>query len=159
MNGFVIRDADPADKEQIGLMWLYLMQYHRDRDSRFQISLDSSEQYERYAVDLMRSKNGRVIVAQDVASSEIVAYAMGEIQSRPTISVPGPYGFVSDLFVMEEWRHGGLGKTLFNELKHWFIERKALAIELYVSEANPHAHAFWREMGLEPFLQLMHVDL
>ena len=159
MDGFVIREADAGDREQIGLLWLYLMRYHTQRDPRFQIAADDSEQYERHVLETMRSKNGRVIVAQDVATSEIVAYILGEIQTRPTISMPGIYGFVSDLYVAQEWRHGGIGRALFDELKRWFVERKVLAIELYVSQSNPEATAFWREMGLSPFLQLMHADL
>jgi len=159
MDGFVIRDAVAGDREQIGLLWLYLMRYHSERDSRFQCAAHDSEQYERHVVETMRSKNGRVIVAQDVATSEIVAYILGEIQVRPTISIPGTYGFVSDLYVSEEWRHGGIGRTLFEELKRWFAERNVLAVELYVSQSNPEAIAFWREMGLAPFLQLMHGDL
>jgi GNAT superfamily N-acetyltransferase len=60
---------------------------------------------------------------------------------------------------MEEWRNGGIGKALFKEMKRWFLQNKVQAIELYVSFSNPDATAFWREMGLEPFLQLMHQDI
>ncbi len=159
MDGFVIREADAGDREQIGLLWLYLMRDHRAMDPRFQIAGTDTEQYERHVGDTMRSKNGRVIVAQDVATSEVVAYILGEVQVRPTISVPGTYGFVSDLYVSQEWRRGGIGRALFDELKRWFLERGVLAIELYVSNSNPEATAFWKEIGLTPFLQLLHMDI
>ena len=41
----------------------------------------------------------------------------------------------------------------------WFVTRKAIAVELYIAESNPAALAFWREMGLQPFLKLLHEDL
>ncbi len=159
MNGYVIRDAISSDREQIGLLWLYLMQYHSVLDERFHLASDASEAYEKHAMETMRSKNGRVIVAQDVATSEIVAFALGEVQSRPSISIPGTYGFLSDLYVVEEWRKGGVGRAMFEEMKRWFVERKVVAVELYVSLANIEAISFWKEMGLSPFLQLMHMNL
>ena len=60
---------------------------------------------------------------------------------------------------MDEWRQGGVGRALFEELKRWFVDRKVVAIELYVSEANSEATTFWLEMGLSPFLQLFHMEL
>jgi hypothetical protein len=44
-------------------------------------------------------------------------------------------------------------------MRRWFVDRKAAAIELYIAEANPMAVAFWQEMGLRPFLKLLHLDL
>lgn len=159
MNQFRIRDARSGDREAIGLLWRELMAYHRSLDSRFTIAPDGEQKYMRHAQEMMRSRNARVLVAEEINTGEIVAYLMGELQSRPPIAMPGTYGFISDICVHSAWRHCGVGRALFEEIKRWFIDRKATAIELYIAEANPTAAAFWQAMGLDSFLKLMHLDL
>jgi ribosomal protein S18 acetylase RimI-like enzyme len=159
MSQFRIRDARGADRETIGLLWRELMAYHRALDARFTIAPDGEQKYLRHVQEMMRSRNARVLVAEEIHSGEIVAYLMGELQSRPPIAMPGLYGFISDICVQQTWRHRGVGKALFEEIRRWFIARKATAIELYIAEANPGATAFWQAMGLDSFLKLMHLDL
>jgi GNAT superfamily N-acetyltransferase len=148
-----------GDRDDIGQLWLELMRYHQQLDPRFLIPPDGEQRYVRHAVDMMRSRNARVLVAEDLATRRLVGYLMAELQQRPPLALSGLYGFISDVCITETWRHQGVGRTLFEEIRRWFVARKATAIELYVSEANPTALRFWQEMGLTPFLKLMHLDL
>lgn len=140
-------------------LWTELMTYHRTLDSRFRIAPNGERLYAKHAQEMSRSRDARVLIATDSVSGELVAYMMGELQSRPPLAIPGIYGFISDVYVREAWRQHGVGRALFEEMRRWFITRKATAIELYVAEANPTADAFWQAMGLAPFLQLLHLDL
>ena len=159
MSGFRIREARSADREAIGVLWRELMSYHRALDSRFTIAPDGQHKYVRHTMDMMRSRNAMVLIAEDISSGEVIGYLMGELQTRPAIAMPGLYGFVSDICVHEAWRHRGIGSALFEELRRWFISRKAQAIELYIAEENSTSFAFWSAMGLTPFLKLLHLDL
>jgi ribosomal protein S18 acetylase RimI-like enzyme len=156
---FRIREARHADRTVIVALWRELMDLHRALDTRFVIAPDGEQKYSRHIVEMIRSRDARVLVAEEVQTSRVIAYIMGEIQVRPPLALPGVYGFVSDIYVTAEWRQHGVGKTLVTQLKRWFIARKAVAIELTVSEVNPAAIAFWQAMGLMPFLRLMHMDL
>jgi ribosomal protein S18 acetylase RimI-like enzyme len=159
MSEFRVRDARGGDREAIGTLWRHLMEHHRSLDSRFTIAPDGEKKYVRHALEMMRSTNARVLVAENIESGEIVAYIMGELQSRPPIALPGLYGFISDICVQVTWRKQGVGRALYQELRRWFVTRKAIAIELYIAESNPAALAFWADMGMQPFLKLMHEDL
>lgn len=159
MGEFIVRDARLADRESIGMLWRELMRYHHSLDKRFVIAPDAVQRYVRHIQELMRGRNSRVLVACDVTSGGVVGYIVGELQDRPPVARVGSYGFVSDIFVREEWRRHGAGQALFEELRRWFKDRKATAIELYVAYANPNAAEFWASMGLTPFLTLMHLDL
>lgn len=159
MSQFRIRDARGRDREAIGALWQELMAHHQALDRRFTIAPEGEKKYMRHAVDMMRSSNARVLVAENIETEEIVAYIMGELQARPPIALPGTYGFISDICVLEAWRGLGVGRALYEEMRQWFVARKAIAIELYTSETNPAALAFWAEMGLKPFLKLLHLDL
>lgn len=131
------------------------MLHHRDIDPRFAIATDAAERYARHAGEMIRSRDARCLVAVPETGGELAGYLMGEIQHRPPISVPGTFGFVSDIFVRAPWRRHGAGKALYGEMHRWFTSRKATAVELYVSELNPAASAFWLAMGLTPYMRLL----
>jgi len=159
MSEYRVREARGGDRDAIGKLWRELMEHHRSLDSRFTVAPDGEKKYVRHVAEMIRTKNARVLVAEDIASGEIIAYVMGELQSRPPIALPGLYGFISDICVQEAWRKQGIGREMYQDLRRWFVTRKAIAVELYIAEANPAAQQFWSEMGLQPFLKLLHEDL
>jgi GNAT superfamily N-acetyltransferase len=159
MGSFRIRDGRRADTASIGAMWQALMAHHRALDPRFTIAPDAEQKYVRHVQEMIRSRNARALVAEDPDAGVLIGYLLGEIQSRPPLAQPGLYGFISDIYVQEAWRQRGVGRALFEEMRRWFVDRKANAIELYIAEANPTAAVFWKEMGLSPFLKLLHLDL
>jgi len=159
MDGFRVREARVADRFVIAAMWRELMALHHNLDARFVIAADGEKKYARYVQDTIRSDDGVVFVAEEGATGLMRGYLLGELQARPPKAMPGLYGFISDLYVSEEWRHRGVGSALFEEMRLWSKAHKAIALELYVSESNPAALAFWQSMGLEPLLKLVHLDL
>jgi len=156
---FIVRDARASDRVRIGVLWRELMSTHRALDSRFVIAADGPERYARHVHEMIRSRDARVLVAEPCDGGEIVGYLLGEVQMRAPIAMPGAYGFISDVYIVESWRRAGVGTALVREVCRWFAARKAVSVELYVADANPAAGAFWRLMGFEPFLRLMHLDL
>ena len=159
MSGFRIRQAHNQDRIVIGRLWCDLMAYHRLLDPRFAVAADSEQKYVRHVHDVMQSRDARVLVAEEVATTSVVAYVIGEVQARSPLAMPGLIGFVSDICVTETWRQRGVGRALVEDLKPWFVARKATAMELYIADANPVAAEFWQAMGMRPFLRLMHAEL
>ena len=159
MPEYKIRDARGGDRDAIGHLWRELMDHHRSLDARFAIAADGERMYVRHVLEMVRSSDARVRIAESLEPVRAIGYIMGELQARPPIALPGLYGFVSDLYVVEPWRSRGVGRALYQELRRWFVTRKAMAVELYTAELNPEAQAFWAEMGLAPFLTLMHGEL
>jgi len=156
---FVIRDARMSDRTRIGALWKELMTLHQALDPRFVVPVDGEQKYVRHIQDMLRCRDARVLVAEEKATNTVIGYLVGELQTRPPVALPGQYGFITDVCVQEAWRRRGVGRALFEQIRRWFVLRKARSIELYVSTANPHAAAFWQEMGFSPFLKLMHLDL
>jgi diamine N-acetyltransferase len=159
MGGFHIRKARLADRFAIAEMWGELMRLHQALDSRFSIAEDGQQKYARHVQEILRSRDGIVLVAETTLTEELAGFVLGELQLRPPKATPGLYGFISDVYIREEWRQRGVGSALFEEMRVWCVAHKASAIELYVAENNPAALAFWQAMGMTPFLKLVHLDL
>lgn len=156
MESYFVRPAQRSDSEAIGWLWEELMNHHRLMDKRFTTEEGSRQRYVRHTQEMIRSRDSRVLVAE--TDSEIIGYLMGELQHRLPIALPGLYGFISDLYVRQEYRRRGIGRALYSGIYSWFIDKGIVAIELYAAECNPESFQFWRSMGLEPFLRLMHLD-
>ncbi|MCX6381983.1 MAG: GNAT family N-acetyltransferase [Armatimonadetes bacterium] len=159
MDGFSIREARRNDLTAIGELWYELMSLHRRLDSRFHCAQQDIPEYTRHTYRMMKTRDARVLVVEWEKTGEVVGYLIGELQPRVYGAVRGVYGFVSDVFISEEYRRHGVGHTLFAEIKRWFVLRGATSVQLYASVANTESQAFWKAMGLEPYLTLLHLDL
>ncbi len=157
--GYRLREGRTADGAAVGAMWRELMALHQSLDARFIVAPDGESRYIRHAQEMTRSRDSRVLIAEDSINSKPIGYVIGEVQMRPPMALPGAYGFISDIFVIEAWRQNGVGSALFEQMRAWFITRRCRAIELYIAEANLDSTAFWEAMGLTSFLKLMHIDL
>lgn len=156
---FRVREARRGDVEAITAMWEELMALHLALDGRFAVAPDGANIYKRHIEDLLRSRDGRVLLAEATESGEAVGYMQGELLPRSGIAPPGLYGLISDVFVQASWRQHGVGRALFEEMRRWFIARKVQTIQLYVATANPQALTFWEAVGMQPYMHVLQQDL
>lgn len=163
MSEFRVREARRHDVDAIGTMWRELMRLHVVLDPRFAVSPEGEKLYRRHIEEMLRSRDGRVLVAETIGATdgatEPVGYLLGEIHARSPLVSGGQYGLLSDIFVWEVWRKQGVGKALFTEIRRWFKDRKVGTMQLYVATANPEAFAFWQSVGMHPFMQVLQLDL
>ncbi len=157
--GYTIRNAHTSDKDAVAALWMELIRLHHAQDARFTLANDAERVYARHTQEMIRSRDGYVFVAIENATKQIVGFIMGDLQNRPAYTLPGRYGFISDVYVQEEHRNSGIGKALYEAMRQAFAARKADAIQLYAAEANTDALAFWESLGMEPFLRLYHIEL
>jgi GNAT superfamily N-acetyltransferase len=59
-------------------------------------------------------------------------------------------GHVVGVFVLHEWRGGGVTKALFDAALEWAWGRGVEGVRLIVHEDNPRAQAFYRKAGFVP---------
>ena len=60
------------------------------------------------------------------------------------------YGYVSDTYVLPEYRRLGAAAQLFDFTRQWLQESEVEYVELKVLESNEKAHMFWQRQGFEP---------
>lgn len=154
-----VRDAVRKDAHVVGEMWRELMQLHATLDPRFRVSDAGETLYRRHTEEMIRSRDGKVLLAEIVDTNYPIGFLLAEIHARPLLPESGDYGLISDVFVRERWRRQGVGRALFEAAMHWFRTRAVRSVQLYVSEANPGALAFWHAVGMRPYLRVLQQDL
>jgi len=83
----------------------------------------------------------------------IVAIILGEIRDNVPIFSPEQIGHVSVLIVDDEKRLNGIGTSLWNAMREWFISRGMTRFELYTESGNDVSGPFWQKRGFETFLE------
>lgn len=101
--------------------------------------------YYNYYKKRLQDKNSIFFVAEE--KGKIIGFILGEIERRAIVYRHEKGGYVSDLFVLENYRRKGIGKHLANRLLSWLALKKIRRIRLHVDANNLNAIAFWRKSG------------
>lgn len=159
MNGFRVRDARRTESGFLAGMWRELMRLHSELDTRFTVSAEGENLYKRHLDEMIRSREGRVLVAEANSTGLPVGFLLLEIHARSPLASGGAYGLISDIYVSPEWRRQGVGRALVADAVRWFTERKVGSIQLYVAVANPEALTFWQSVGMSTYMQVLQMDV
>src|SRR3989442_7048292 len=114
MNQFSIREAQRRDIEAISSLWREMMEFHSERDARFQFAVGAERDLQRHLQETLRSRLARICVAE--ADSRIIGYGLGELHARRPLYPAGDYGLVSDLCVTKDWQRRAVGRALAADL-------------------------------------------
>jgi len=132
----MLREATPADLDEIVALVRELAEYERDPDA---VALDA----EAFAAHVFGPEAvARVLIAEhDGAIAGMACYY------RTFSTWLGRDGiWLEDLFVRPQYRRHGYGRALLDELRN----RTSGRIEWAVLDWNDPAHAFYRELGAVP---------
>jgi ribosomal protein S18 acetylase RimI-like enzyme len=77
----------------------------------------------------------------------IVGFAAGNIRILPNYLGNKKVGYISHVYVSDEFKKQNIGKKLVLELENWFDEKAVAYIELEVLIDNEAAHKFWEKLG------------
>jgi ribosomal protein S18 acetylase RimI-like enzyme len=99
----------------------------------------------------------RALVAE--LTGKIVGYCMGHVTKKPPIYAEKLIGEVENIAVKEGYKRRGIGETLFQAMKDWFVERGVCHVELEAATANPQSVGFWGKMGGREFMKRMVIEL
>jgi len=144
----MIRTASANDVDAIGELWLQLVAYHRQIDpaNMPEAAPDGARRYAVRIGDSLDDTHTRVFVAED--KGRIVGYVMGVIVDMlPETFEEARSGFLADIFVLSEYRHQGVGRSLVEALRNWFQNRGVTHYEWFVAEQNAEARRFWEKVG------------
>lgn len=156
----IIRPAKVDDAQAIGVLWLDLVQYHRELDDNMPIPADDGlQRYAQRIRNTVYDDLSQTYVAEE--NGEIVGYVMGMvIDLLPEMFLDERAGMVGDIFVSQERRGEGIGIALMDVMKNWFRLRDVSYYEWYVASANQTGIRFWEHtMHGEAIMLRMRAEL
>jgi GNAT superfamily N-acetyltransferase len=97
---------------------------------------------------LLRSRTlGRIWVAETVAKSEAVGYAI--LTYNYDLEFGGVQGMITDFFISEPYRGHGLGRRMIATVAAFCRKSRITTIELQVTRRNRRAKQFYESLGFE----------
>ena len=152
-----IRKAARSDLEVIGDLWVELMTFHVECDSRFGLPAHGRSNYIRHIHMALRDSSYYVLVAEE--GRKVIGYVIGYIAQNPPIFPNPNYGFIADLCVASTARRHGAGGLLVRGICQWFRSRGMTNIQMNVAHWNPVSQAFWRKQGCTDYLDHLWMKL
>lgn len=141
------RQAKPTD---LGRLLPLVEAYARDQQTQMPINT-LNEQFMDYAragmAQAVEHPAGCVMVAEE--GSRIVGYAVGMAQEPPPIFEPELYTFITDLFVLPEFRRQGIGTALVQRVQGWGWVKGINRVSLVAPEGSP-ARGLLSKLGFRP---------
>lgn len=160
VDDIIVRPAKQDDAEAIGDLWLELVAYHGRLDESMPTAApDGTRRYAQRIRNSVDDYYTQVYVVE--VNEELVGYVMGTIADLlPDAFVAERAGLVADIYVKDTHQRRGLGTSLMQAMKHWFILRGVDHYEWFVAAANKRGIAFWQsQMGGRSIMMRMRAVL
>lgn len=139
-----IRNATVDELDRIGPLWTSLYE-HQTRNGMNVAVPGNGFTLWRDGIRPMLGRFVSVWIAED--QGQAVGFLCGRIRVLPPYFGGGNVGFISDVFVSESSRSGGIGRRLMATSVDWFRDRGIRRIELQVIAGNPEARALYHRLG------------
>ena len=149
-----IRRATAKDLDGVGALLRQVNRIHHE--GRPDIFHPGRKYDDDTLLQIFRDDRRPVFVATD-GEDKVLGYAFcimeetkGDVMLADMKSL-----YIDDLCVSEEARGTGIGKELYDHVRHFAKEQGCYHITLNVWTINPGAHAFYERMGMQPLKTVM----
>jgi len=149
---YTIRKAKENDLEDLTRLWKKLMDYHQKvcspkKQVKDKLKKDADKEWKKFALENIKKEKGLVLIVFD--GKLPIAFCMALIKDGIPVFDPKEHGFISDLFVEENYRGQGMGKKLIDEVKLFFKKFKMESMSLKVDSVNLKSVKFYEKYGFE----------
>ena len=153
----MIREMKTTDLNDLVEMQFELQEYfseiNKTRDSLPYKSIEDARHYMQKMIDDANNMDGKIFVAEEkdriigFIQGVIIEHKKGDDTFYDLTHNPSKEGWVGLLFVKPEYRGGGTGQQLLDEMKNYFISKNCTSIRLLVLSDNKHAVAVYEKNG------------
>ena len=104
----------------------------------------------------MDSELSQALVCID--NEKIVAFSLAHVKQSPPIFQHDKFGFISDIYVIQEYQRKGIGEQMLSEIYNWFDIQGVKRIELRVEPKNDMGYSFWRKHGFKEHVHTLYLE-
>jgi len=117
---------------------------------------DVAEEFYAATTERVAKKNGRILIAES-ADGKALGWAVAcEEENEVYVQADErTYGYVAELYVIEEMRGQGVGRALIEGCEDWARERGLKVMMIGVLVKNPRAHAVYRGAGFADYATML----
>lgn len=149
----VLRHAVAEDMARIKPLWHALYQHQFEHGMLLRLPEDAFEAWLKSIVPFL-GRFASVVVAE--SGAEIVGFVAGRIRTLPPYFGTATIGTISEVFVSDSLRGGGIGRRLLAFALEWYTAQQITRVELQVVAGNPDGIRFYRQLGWhEELLQMV----
>ncbi len=148
----LIRRAKKSDKDgllQLASVFHIGTRMNRNIVSKKLFELIKYRNYKKHIIEdvsnSLTDNKGIVFVAEQ--NGQLVGYIYGSVKLQPK-KILEKVGYVEDWFMLDGFRHKGIGRKLWAKLMTWFKSKKCDCIELKVYPENEPSKKIYRKLGL-----------
>lgn len=153
----MIREMNINDRNYIDEMQFELQKYFSEIDKTNESlpykDVDDAHQYMQQMINDVKSMNGKIFVAEErnqiigYIQGVIIEHKKGEDKIYDLSHNPSKEGWIGLLFVKPEYRGGGIGQKLLDEMRGYFKSKNCTSIRLLVLSDNKHAISVYEKNG------------
>ncbi len=151
MEEIEIRDLKIEDVKDASNLVMRLKKFNSEHDPLFNVSTDLETNVPKYLQSAIKLETRDVLVA--AFKGKIVGVIMGEILERPFYQ-PRKELRVTEIYLLPEYRKGGLGKKLLNALVDKEKGKGCDMITVEFPTENLLAHKFYTGLGMRSILSI-----
>ena len=149
-----VRLATRRDIEHVVALWIALTEYHAALEPLFAMRDHAEDEVRRIVEAQLRDPDTVLFVAE--ADAALIGLCIVRVDRAPPIHAEVCRGEITDLFVAEAFRRGGIGRGLADAALAWAREQGAERIEVRVAPDNQRGQDFWRASGFGAFMDVLH---
>jgi ribosomal protein S18 acetylase RimI-like enzyme len=154
-----VRDAHPRDLDRLVELWSDLADHHARVDPLFELRSDAGPRVRELLAAGLRGPDAATFVWEMSGGTgpiELVGFCTLRIDRAPSIQHETERAEITDLGVSPAQRRRGIGRALVAAARDWLTARGVERVEVRVATGNPEGQAFWRALGFDDFVDVLH---
>ena len=148
------RRAEARDLDALADLFAELLAHHAAIEPAFRVRADARERLPKLLARQLRDPDAAVFVCEE--SWGLVGFCSVRVERAPAAMVEVSRAEIADLGVRADRRRKGVGRALALAAHSWARSRGAERLEVRVAVRNPEGQAFWRALGFEGFVDVLH---
>ena len=143
-SSLVLRHATAGDMPRIEPLWKALYQHQFEHGMLLRLPEGAYDAWLKSVVPFLGRFASVVVAARN---GELIGFVAGRVRTLPPYFGSASVGAISEVFVSESHRGGGLGRRLLAFSLEWYQAQQITRVELQVVAGNPDGIRFYRQLG------------
>jgi GNAT superfamily N-acetyltransferase len=131
-----------------------LTEHHASVDPLFALRPDADAEIRRLLAAILRDPDAAIFVYE--RDGALLGFCTVRIDRAPPIQVEVQRAEITDLMVCASQRRRGLGRALVERALSWVEERGVERCEVRVASCNSEGQRFWRAIGFDDLMDVLH---